>query len=79
MRQNLGAVLKDLIKTGEPILVQRSSQPAAVLITIEDYQKRFVDRIADEKRKAIVEQIRSARIKLPKGVKSIDLIRMGRE
>lgn len=80
LRQSLGAVLKKLQSSKQPILVERNSKPAAVLITIEDYQKRFVDREADEKRRQLVHRIRQLRTNLPKDIKdSIDLIRESRK
>lgn len=75
MRQSLGKVLKRLKATGEPILVEQDRKPAAVLISLEDFQKRFVDRVADRNRKELVERIKRARIKLPTGKTSLDLIR----
>ena len=74
LRQNLGAMIKRLKKTGEPILLEKNREPAAVIISIEDYQKRFADRDADEKREALVEKIKRANIKLPAGKTSLDLI-----
>lgn len=74
MRQNLGAVLKKLKKTGEPVLVERNRKPAAVLISVDDYQKRFVDHEADIQRRELVEKIKKAKIKLPSGKSSLDLI-----
>src|SRR5947199_246946 len=52
LRQSLGGVLRQLERGGEPILVQRGRQPAAVLISLRDYQERFVDREADARRRA---------------------------
>jgi prevent-host-death family protein len=51
LRQQLGSVLKELQASGRPVLIERNSRPAAVLISLEDYQKRFVDREADDKRR----------------------------
>lgn len=75
LRQNLGSVLKKLQKTGEPILLEKNRQPAAVIISLEDYQKRFADYDAARKREEIVEKIKNARGKLPPGKTSLDLIR----
>ncbi len=79
LRQSLGAVLKKLQTSRQPILVEKNSKPAAVLITLEDYQKRFVDREADEKRKELVSRIKKMRQRLPEGESSIDLIRESRQ
>jgi prevent-host-death family protein len=75
LRQNMGKVVKELLRTGEPILIEKSRKPVAVLITLEDYHRRFVDRDADEKRRELVERIRAAKIKLPEGKSSLDLVR----
>ena len=78
LRQELGVLLADLQRGGEPVLIERRSKPAAVLISIEDYQKRFVDREADTKRQEIVDRIKNTRIKLPKGVTTLSLLEEGR-
>lgn len=75
LRQSLGAILKKLQSGKQPILIERNSKPAAVLITLEDYQKRFVDREADEKRKNLVRRIKELRTSPPEGFQSVDLIR----
>ena len=78
LRQSLGKILKDLNRDGEPILVEKDRKPAAVLISLEDYQKRFADKDADAARSEIIALITGARLKLPKGKSSLDLIRAGR-
>lgn len=75
MRQNLGAILHTLQKTGEPILVERGRLPVAVLISLADYKKRFVDIEADEARRQIIHEIKASQIKLPSGTTSLSLIR----
>jgi prevent-host-death family protein len=78
LRQNLGSVLAALKKDGSPILVEQRSKPAAVLITLEDFQKRFVDRDADQKRKAIIKKILSSHLQTPEGKTTLDLIKESR-
>ena len=78
LRQQLGSVLRTLQESGRPILIERNSKPAAVMISLEDYQKRFVDRQADEKRKEMVEAILKTRLRLPAGKSTLDLLREGR-
>lgn len=75
MRQNLGHVLKRLAKTGSPVLVERNRKPAAVLISLKDYNERFADIQADKRREALVAKIKSANLRLPKGKTSLDFIR----
>ncbi len=57
MRQSLGKVLRELERTGEPILVEKGRRPAAVLITLRDFNERFVDRAAAEERRRVVSEI----------------------
>lgn len=40
IRQNLGQVL-DLLDAEGPVLIEKNRQPRAVLISIEDYQRKF--------------------------------------
>jgi len=51
MRNNLGSVLQELEETKEPILVSKGQRVRAVLITPEDFQRRFIDRQAEERKK----------------------------
>jgi PHD/YefM family antitoxin component YafN of YafNO toxin-antitoxin module len=78
VRQSLGRVLRDLDRTGEPILVEKDRKPRAVLISIEDFGQRFVDRVAADERQQLVERIRSfaARVKRSAEKKSaVDILR----
>jgi prevent-host-death family protein len=67
MRQSLGKILDQLRKDGKPVLVEQRSQPAAVLISIDDYRKRFADVDADNLRKEIVARIKATRLKAKRG------------
>jgi PHD/YefM family antitoxin component YafN of YafNO toxin-antitoxin module len=75
LRQCLGAIVKQLETSGEPILIEKDRRPVGVLISIEDYKRRFVDVDADIARREMIEQIKAAGIKLPPGTTSLDLIR----
>jgi prevent-host-death family protein len=75
LRQSLGRVLCQLERGGAPILVQRGKEPAAVLISLRDYQERFADREADQRRRAIVAQIKATHFPPPKGRTTLDLLR----
>jgi len=75
LRQSLGAVLERLAKTGHPILLEKDRKPAAVIISLDDYRKRFVDVEADRLREETVERIKRAQLRTPEGVSSLDLVR----
>jgi prevent-host-death family protein len=75
LRQNMGQIVKRLQETGEPILLEKDRKPVAVLISLDDYKRRFVDIDADILRRKMIEEIKKAKIKLPKDLSSLDLIR----
>ena len=50
VRNNLGKVLQELEETKEPILLSKGRKVRAALITYEDFQRRFLDRQAEETR-----------------------------
>ncbi len=57
IRNNLGEVLNLLDETGEPILVSKGRKIRAVLITPEQFKKRFLDYQAEERKKQLLENI----------------------
>lgn len=75
LRQSLGKVLAALEQDGSPVLVQRRRKPAAVLISMKDFRERFVDRDADERRRAVVARIKEFALEPPAGRTSLDLLR----
>lgn len=75
VRNHLGAVLDDLEKTGEPVIVSKGRRPRAVLITVEDFQKRFVDRQTEEHRKALLDRVAAARARRAGDADSLTVLR----
>jgi PHD/YefM family antitoxin component YafN of YafNO toxin-antitoxin module len=60
LRQSLGRVLDDLDTEG-PILIEKGRRPRAVLISLKDYEERFVDHEALEARRALADSILALR------------------
>ena len=58
-RNNLGSVLDTLEKTKEPILISKGRIIRAVLITPDDFRRRFVDRQAEEEKQRLLGKIKS--------------------
>jgi prevent-host-death family protein len=75
IRNHLGQVLDRLESTGEPILVSKGRRVRAVLITPEDFERRFLDRQAEEKRGELIERIRSTREPSRAPKSSLELLR----
>jgi PHD/YefM family antitoxin component YafN of YafNO toxin-antitoxin module len=61
VRNRLGSILDDLERTGEPVLVNKGRKLRAVLISPQDFQRRFLDRQAEDYRMALIERIHAAR------------------
>lgn len=57
LRQSLGKVIATLQETGEPILLEKGRKPVGVLISLQDFHERFVEKSAAEARKRILEEI----------------------
>ena len=75
IRNHLGEVLEELKRTGKPIMVSKGRKIQAVLITPEQFKKRFIDYQAEEEKKRLLEIIKGSRAKR-KGTKdSIEILR----
>ncbi len=75
IRNHLGALLDDLERTGEPVIVSKGRRPRAVLISVEDFQTRFVDRQTEERRKALLERVLAARVERTGNADSLSVLR----
>jgi PHD/YefM family antitoxin component YafN of YafNO toxin-antitoxin module len=75
IRNHLGEVLDDLNKTGKPILVSKGRKIRAVLITPEQFQRRFLDYQAEEKKKRLLETIKGLKAKSCGSKDSVELLR----
>ena len=75
LRNRLGAVLDDLERTGEPIILSKGRQPRAVLISLEDFNRRFVDGQTEDRRKQLLERVRAARTQGLPGPDSLTVLR----
>jgi len=75
VRNRLGEVLDRLEKTREPVFVSKGRRVRAVLITPEDFQKRFLDRQVEERRIELLDRIRAMRRPSTSTRPSLDLLR----
>jgi len=53
VRQSLGRILDDLDRDGEPVLVEKGRLPRAVLVPLQLFRERFVDKTVHEERRAL--------------------------
>ncbi len=61
IRNNLGEVLDRLNDKGEPILISKGRKVRAVLVTLEQFEKRFLDWQAKEEKKRFLEDFNNLR------------------
>jgi PHD/YefM family antitoxin component YafN of YafNO toxin-antitoxin module len=59
IRNSLGRILDDLKETNEPVIVSKGRKVQAVLITPEQFKKRFLDYQAEERKKEMLDTITS--------------------
>ena len=78
IRNNLGEILDRLNDNGEPILVSKGRKVRAVLITPEQFNRRFLDVKAEEEKKRFLETVQSLRMGKTEVITSIDLLRQMR-
>jgi PHD/YefM family antitoxin component YafN of YafNO toxin-antitoxin module len=75
IRNHLGEVLEELKKTGKPILVSKGRKIQAVLITPEQFQRRFLDYQAEEKKNHLLKTIKDLRAKSRENKDSVNVLR----
>lgn len=57
IRNHLGEVLEMLETEGEPIQISKGKKIVAVLITPEQYERRFLDYQVEEKKRQMLERV----------------------
>jgi PHD/YefM family antitoxin component YafN of YafNO toxin-antitoxin module len=75
IRNHLGEVLNSLDETGEPIVVSKGREIRAVLITPEQFQRRFLDYQTDEKKQEVMAAINKLKEKRLSKKSSVAVLR----
>ena len=75
IRNNLGEILDLLNATGEPVLVSKGRKLSAVLITPEQFKRRFLDYQAKEQRVRLLGTIKDLRRDSLKKRGSVEVLR----
>jgi len=78
IRNNLGEVLERLDATGEPVLISKGRKVRAVLVTPEDFERRFLDVKAAEAKQRLLKRIKNLRMKKKESIVSTQLLRQMR-
>ena len=77
-RNNLGEILDRLRDKGEPILVSKGKKLRAVLVTPEQFEKRFLDWQVEAQRKRFLNNVASLKKKKKNGLESLTILRQMR-
>ena len=75
LRNNLGEILDRLRDTGEPILVSKGRKIRAVLVTPEQFEKRFLDWLAAEHRERFLKNVSMLKKKTKGRLDSLTVLR----
>ncbi len=75
IRNNLGQILDRLNKKGEPILISKARKVRAVLITPEQFEKRFIDWQTEDKKKRLLDAVEELRKKRVGNLTSLSVLR----
>ena len=75
LRNHLGEILDRLRDKGEPILVSKGREIRAVLVTPEQFEKRFLDWQAEEQRKRFLNDVGQLKKKKKSRLDSLTVLR----
>ena len=75
IRNNLGKILDSLNKKGEPIFISKGRKIRAVLVTPEQFERRFLDWHAEEEKKRFLDVIKGLRKGKKESPSSITVLR----
>lgn len=75
VRNHLGEILDRLNSTGEPILISKGRQIRAVLVTPEQFQRRFLDCQTEEKKTEFLAGVQKLRRPKKEATDSVDALR----
>jgi prevent-host-death family protein len=75
LRNNLGEILDRLNATGEPIIVSKGRKVRAVLITPEQFERRFLDWQAKEQKAHFLDVVHSVKRKRIGQFSSTEMLR----
>jgi PHD/YefM family antitoxin component YafN of YafNO toxin-antitoxin module len=75
IRNKLGEVLERLNKKGEPILISKGRKVRAVLITPEQFERRFLDWQVKEEKKKLLDGVKRLRKKRRVDLDSLSILR----
>ncbi len=78
LRQSMGKVIDIIRSTGEPVVLERGRKPVAVLISLQDFEERFVEKDAAQARQKLLAEIDSIARRSADTTSAVDILREAR-
>ena len=75
VRNNLGEILDRLNDKGEPILISKGRKIRAVLVTPQQFEKRFLDWKVKEEKERLLDSLKQLRKKRKENIGSLTVLR----
>ncbi len=75
IRNNLGEILDRLNDKGEPILISKGRKIRAVLVTPEQFEKRFLDWQAKDEKNRFLDTVKRLRKRRKEKLSSLTVLR----
>jgi len=75
LRNHLGEILDRLSTKGDPILISKGRKIRAVLVTPEDFERRFLDVMAQEEKDQLLALFKSLRKRKKESIQSLKVLR----
>lgn len=79
LRKSLGRVVAELEATGEPILLEKGRRPVGVIISVHDFEQRFMAKDAADARRRAVDGIRVLARPAVDATEGVDVLRSLRQ
>lgn len=74
-RQSLGKVMAEFEKSGEPIQLERGRKPVGVIVSLRDFQERFVEKSASAARQKLFDEIEALATRSHAPRPAVDILR----
>ncbi len=79
LRKKLGSVLDDVSKKGEQVMISRANKPLAVLIPLDEYEEKVLNKNRERKLEEISTKMDRWKKRHLKETASIDIVKVIRE
>jgi prevent-host-death family protein len=79
LRRKLGSVLDDVSKKGEQVMISRANKPLAVLISLDEYEEKVLNKNRERKLEKISTEMDRWKKRHLKETANIDIVKVIRE